>query len=89
MSVRAGRAGDRVRGSRAVRVGGAEPCPRRFDNLESHDEPRTYSPEHVEALHRAGFAELDGELCSVTPPAGCRYWSSDTILAPIVVKPAR
>lgn len=52
------------------------------------DEPRAYRPEHLKILTDAGFAEenISFEIVAVRPPADCKYWESDTILAPILVK---
>lgn len=50
------------------------------------DEIAAFSADHVRALRDAGFERIDGQVCSVDPPRGCRYWTAKTILAPIVVK---
>ena len=50
------------------------------------DEERTYSKSHREALEEAGFRDIQGAVCRVSPPAGCAYWQKSTILAPIVFK---
>jgi len=50
------------------------------------DEVSGFSPEHLRALRVAGFAAIDGAVCAVEPPADCKYWTSKTILAPIVTK---
>ena len=51
------------------------------------DEVAGFSPDHLEALRRAGFPAADGVVCDVEPPADCKYWTSKTILAPIVIRP--
>lgn len=50
------------------------------------DEVSAYSPRHLEALQRAGFSRIDGEVCAVNTPEDCLYWQSKTILVPIVRK---
>ena len=52
------------------------------------DEPERFRPEHLKTLLNAGFQfdKIDHTLVAVTPPADCRYWNVDTILAPIVIK---
>lgn len=52
------------------------------------DEPTGLSPAHVARLRAAGFAEVDGMVCPVSPPADCEYWQSDSIVAPVVRKAA-
>lgn len=52
------------------------------------DEPDRFRPQHLKTLLAAGFQleNISGTLIEVDPPAGCRYWNIDTILAPRVVK---
>lgn len=52
------------------------------------DEPDRFRPKHRETLLAAGFQaeNIHGTLIQINPPAGCKYWNVDTILAPIVVK---
>jgi guanidinoacetate N-methyltransferase len=50
------------------------------------DEIDTYSEAHLRALNDAGFTHIRKKLCAVTPPEGCGYWRSRTLLAPIVRK---
>ncbi|MCX6744429.1 MAG: class I SAM-dependent methyltransferase [Candidatus Parcubacteria bacterium] len=50
------------------------------------DEIIDFSPRHVACLNKAGFSNIQGKICSVNPPAGCQYWQSNTILAPIIIK---
>jgi guanidinoacetate N-methyltransferase len=52
------------------------------------DEPTAYRPEHLRMLVDAGFRREDigQEIVPVRPPAECRYWKTDTILAPILYK---
>lgn len=51
------------------------------------DEIGQFSPGHLEALKNAGFTDIEGVICPVNPPPGCKYWTSRTILAPIITKP--
>jgi len=52
------------------------------------DEPERFRRKHLETLLAAGFQaeNIDGKLIDVNPPADCKYWNVNTILAPIVVK---
>jgi len=50
------------------------------------DEIDEISLEHLVRLQEAGFDQVDFEVCEVDPPADCEYWSSSTIVAPIVVR---
>lgn len=50
------------------------------------DEVSTFSPRHLEALQRAGFRDIRGEVCQVNTPEDCLYWKAKTILVPIVRK---
>ena len=50
------------------------------------DEITDLSPQHLDLLREAGFTSIDHEVCSVEPPEECLYWSSKTIVAPVVVK---
>ncbi len=51
------------------------------------DEIDHFSDEHLQKLRDAGFSDIDCKICSVSPPANCEYWNSNTILAPIITKP--
>jgi guanidinoacetate N-methyltransferase len=50
------------------------------------DEANELSEGHRAALIAAGFNadDIAFELCSVEPPADCEYWTSPTIVAPII-----
>lgn len=50
------------------------------------DEIDDYSTEHLEALTSAGFTRIGKSLCEVVPPEGCAYWTSRTLLAPVIQK---
>ncbi|MBF2000330.1 MAG: methyltransferase domain-containing protein [Synechococcales cyanobacterium M58_A2018_015] len=50
------------------------------------DEPREISADHERLLRQAGFQQIDFEVVPVTPPADCRYWTHNTIVAPIIRK---
>ena len=52
------------------------------------DEAVDLKPPHVQRLVEAGFSEatIDFEVCEVTPPENCEYWSDSTIIVPIVRK---
>ena len=50
------------------------------------DEIIDFSPKHIAALNKAGFTEIKSEICSVNPPDDCLYWTSKSILAPIITK---
>jgi guanidinoacetate N-methyltransferase len=50
------------------------------------DEARSFSRVHRQALRRAGFRDIQGEVCPVEPPPGCRYWKADSLLVPVVFK---
>lgn len=52
------------------------------------DEPDRFRPRHLQTLLDAGFQlkNIKSKLVKVSPPADCKYWNVDTILAPIVVK---
>ncbi|MCK5476533.1 MAG: methyltransferase domain-containing protein [Candidatus Aenigmarchaeota archaeon] len=50
------------------------------------DESKSFSEEHIEKLHKAGFIKIDSKICNVNPPKNCMYWSKRTILAPIIIK---
>jgi guanidinoacetate N-methyltransferase len=50
------------------------------------DEPTTISPKHKKLLNKVGFKKIDYKICKVNPPKDCRYWSSPTIISPIVYK---
>lgn len=52
------------------------------------DEAVDLKPPHIERLVEAGFSEasIGFEICEVTPPDNCEYWSAPTIVVPIVRK---
>jgi guanidinoacetate N-methyltransferase len=50
------------------------------------DEETTFSSAHLRALEEAGFRDIRGEVCRVSPPPGCDYWQKQSILAPIIFK---
>lgn len=50
------------------------------------NEAEDFSPAHLEALHTAGFTDIQKEICSVNPPEDCLYWNEKTIISPIVRK---
>jgi len=50
------------------------------------DEADWFSSKHLRALRRAGFRDIQGEICAVSPPAECQYWQEKTLLAPIIFK---
>lgn len=52
------------------------------------DEPTHFRNEHLQLLLDAGFPShgISGRIIEVDPPADCRYWKRDTVLAPIVRK---
>ena len=52
------------------------------------DEPTAYRPEHRKMLIDAGFApqNISQEIVEVNVPPECKYWKSNTILAPILIK---
>lgn len=50
------------------------------------DETEDFSATHLDALLRAGFRNIDKRICAVTPPTNCLYWSSPTIVAPIITR---
>jgi guanidinoacetate N-methyltransferase len=52
------------------------------------DEVNDFSAKHLAKLHEAGFNDIAGQVCDVRPPKDCEYWQHNTILAPIVRKPA-
>jgi guanidinoacetate N-methyltransferase len=50
------------------------------------DEPKQISPHHEHLLNQAGFENISFEIIPVEPPEDCRYWSHQTIVAPIIRK---
>lgn len=52
------------------------------------DEPRCFSPGHLDRLRAAGFLaeNIRGEICPVHPPEDCEYWQEKTLLIPIITK---
>jgi guanidinoacetate N-methyltransferase len=50
------------------------------------DEAITFSRSHLRALRRAGFRDIQGEICPVAPPPDCLYWKAETLLVPVVFK---
>lgn len=50
------------------------------------DEIDSFSLSHLSALQKAGFNNISGEICHVSPPPDCQYWKSNTILAPVIIK---
>lgn len=51
------------------------------------DEIDRFSPDHITLLQKAGFKDISGSPFPVNPPADCRYWKANTILAPRIIKP--
>jgi guanidinoacetate N-methyltransferase len=51
------------------------------------DEISELSSSHRHALQAVGFHDISYTVCSVTPPDSCTYWTSSTIVAPIIYKP--
>lgn len=50
------------------------------------DEVKSISPRHQEELRKAGFKNINFEVCRVRPPKTCEYWKQNTIIVPIVKK---
>lgn len=50
------------------------------------DEISEFSPEHIACLKSAGFDRIETRTCEVAPPPDCKYWTSKTILSPIIIK---
>lgn len=50
------------------------------------DEKDSMSEKHMHLLHDVGFYDIKYEIINVQPPAECRYWRYNTIVAPIVHK---
>src|SRR3989344_236732 len=50
------------------------------------DEIRNFSHEHRNKLELPGFKKIDKRICQVNPPKECRYWKSNTIVIPIIIK---
>lgn len=50
------------------------------------DEPIDFSSQHRTALNAAGFTLIEKIVCTVFPPADCKYWEHSTIVAPIIMK---
>lgn len=50
------------------------------------DEPTDLGSDCLAQLRSAGFAKIRGQLCQVSPPTSCEYYSYETIVAPIVEK---
>lgn len=50
------------------------------------DETEKITPGHLELLQQVGFKDVKYKICHIKPPKSCRYWSSDTIVVPIVHK---
>lgn len=50
------------------------------------DEIDKFSKVHIQRLKDAGFTKIDSRICKVNPPIDCEYWTSKTILAPIIIK---
>ncbi len=50
------------------------------------DEITDFSKKHLDMLKQAGFEKIDKVICNVNPPNDCQYWTSNTILAPIIIK---
>lgn len=48
------------------------------------DEARWFSQDHLRALQTAGFRDISGVVCPVSPPATCDYWQDRSLLAPVV-----
>lgn len=49
-------------------------------------EVEDYSSEHLQLLKNAGFDSIDKEVIQLSTPADCEYWSSSTMVAPIIRK---
>ena len=50
------------------------------------DESKNISKEHEALLKKAGFKNINFEVCKVRPPKTCDYWKHKTIIAPKVKK---
>jgi guanidinoacetate N-methyltransferase len=52
------------------------------------DEIKTFTPTHQKKLIEAGFKKrhIESVIVPIHPPKNCKYWKSDTILAPIIRK---
>lgn len=50
------------------------------------DEEEEFSPEHLSALERAGFRDIQKEICRVNPGEDCLYWRSNSLVVPIIFK---
>lgn len=49
-------------------------------------EVEDYSDEHLKLLKEAGFESINKEIVPISPPQDCDYWSSSTMVAPIIRK---
>ncbi len=50
------------------------------------DEPSELSSDALAALRSSGFTKIRWQLCQVSPPPDCEYYSHETIVAPIIEK---
>lgn len=50
------------------------------------DEIEDFSNEHRAKLEDAGFVRISKKVCEVRPPKDCQYWTSETIVAPIITR---
>jgi len=50
------------------------------------DEASQISDFHRRELKKAGFKNIEFEVCAVNPPNDCLYWKHDTIVVPIIKK---
>jgi guanidinoacetate N-methyltransferase len=50
------------------------------------DEARNFSHAHRKELRKAGFHDIQKQICPVEPPPDCASWSAETLLVPGVVK---
>ena len=45
-----------------------------------------FSPYHLEMLQAAGFEDIQKKVFPMNTPENCWYWSSDTMVVPIIRK---
>ncbi|MBU3964501.1 class I SAM-dependent methyltransferase [Patescibacteria group bacterium] len=50
------------------------------------DEAKELSKIHRKKLNSAGFKDINYKICPVNPPQNCRYWTENTIIAPVITK---
>ncbi len=50
------------------------------------DEKESFSHDHIQKLHSAGFSKIECKVSQLETPDSCQYWKDKTMIVPIIEK---